>query len=139
VAPRHNNAQGGKAFHEHLSADAVSVSRSSGVKIVNHDVRSSSLGIHFFESPECEAVNNLIQGGWEGVLVGTGGCGHKIVNNQIHEIQSGGLSFEGGNFGNQVTANRVWCASPGACELIKAGDGPDFYRNNKVQANRLMR
>jgi hypothetical protein len=109
------------------------------VKLVNNDLRSSSLGIHFFESHDCEAVNNLIQGGWEGVLVGTGGCGHKIVNNQIHEIQSGGLSFEGGNFGNQVTANRVWCASPGACELIKAGDGPDFYRNNKVQANRLMR
>jgi len=120
------------------SADAISVSRSSEVKLVNNDIRSSSLG-------STSSSRTIVRRSTTSSrAAGRRARRHRRVRAQDRQqpdsrgrIRRPVLRRR--ELGNQVTANRVWCASPGGCELIKDGGDPDFYRNNKVQANRLMR
>jgi hypothetical protein len=119
----------------------INVARSSGLRAVNNEIGGQpapGLGIFLYESSLCEVMNNAVRARWQGILVGFGQSQNKLVSNDIRDVQNAGLSFEGNNLGNQVTANRVWFAPGGSLNVIDVGSNTDFYKQNKVQANKLM-
>jgi parallel beta-helix repeat protein len=126
--------------HAEGNATVIQLLESTDARIANNSLVGSSQGLGIFlEKSDGNAVtHNLIVNGWQGVLIGWGASGNRVVANRIYLIQQSGISFEGDNEYNSVLANKVSCQPNTECQAVNVGD-PPLSPTNKVHGNRLVR
>ena len=145
-----------------VNSFAIGATRAEGWTIAGNYAVSGSMPIHLLESTETKIVNNsliapnqglgvfleksnwntidhnMIVNGWQGILIGWGSSGNRVVNNTILLVQQSGISFEGDNEHNSVLANRVSCQPNAECQVVNVGN-PPLSRTNKVRGNKLVK
>jgi parallel beta-helix repeat protein len=109
-------------------------------RIADNSLVGSGQGLGIFlEKSDGNAVShNMIVNGWQGVLIGWGSSGNRVVNNTIYLVQQSGIYFEGNNEYNSVLANKVSCQPNTECQIVNVGD-PPLSPTNKVRGNRFIR
>lgn len=122
------------------NATVIQLLESAETRIANNSLIGSSPGLGIFlEKSNWNTVDhNMIVNGWQGVLIGWGSSGNRVVNNSIHLIEQSGISFEGNNERNSILANKVSCQPNIECQIVSMGN-PPLSRTNKVQGNKFMR
>jgi nitrous oxidase accessory protein NosD len=122
------------------NATVIQLLESTETRIANNSLVGSSpgLGIFLDKSNWNSVDHNMIVNGWQGVLVGWGSSGNRIVNNTIYLVQQSGISFEGNNERNSVLANKVSCQPNTECQIVNVGD-PPLSPTNKVQGNKFFK
>ncbi len=126
--------------HAEGNATVIQLLEATETRIANNSLVGSSpgLGIFLEKSNGNSVSHNLIVNGWQGVLIGWGSSGNRIVNNRIYLIQQSGISFEGDNEYNSVLANKVSCQPNTECQIVNVGD-PPLSPTNKVHGNRFFK
>ncbi|NJC95254.1 MAG: hypothetical protein C3F07_14210 [Anaerolineales bacterium] len=99
---------------------------------------SQGLGIFLEKSDGNTVSHNIIGNGWQGILIGSGSSGNRVINNTIQFVQQAGISFEGNNEYNSVLANKINCLPGTDCLIVSVGD-PPLSPTNKVHGNRFVR
>jgi len=122
------------------NATVIQLLESTETRIADNSLVGSSQGLGIFleKSNGNTVSHNMIVNGWQGVLIGWGSSGNRIVNNRIYLIQQSGISFEGDNEYNSVLANKVSCQPNAECQVVNVGD-PPLSPTNKVHGNRFVR
>lgn len=126
--------------HAAGNATVIQLFESTETRIANNSLVGSNpgLGIFLEKSDGNTISHNMIVNGWQGVLLGWGSSGNRIVNNTILLVQQSGISFEGNNEYNRVLANKVSCQPGADCLIVSVGD-PPLSPTNKVHGNRYVR
>jgi parallel beta-helix repeat protein len=121
-------------------ATVIQLFESTNTKIANNTLIGSDpgLGIFLERSDGNTVSHNTIVNGWQGVLIGWGSSGNRVVNNTIQLVGQSGISFEGNNEYNSVLANKVSCLPGADCLTVSVGD-PPLSPTNKVHGNRFVR
>lgn len=126
--------------HAEGNATVIQLLESTETRIADNSLVGSSpgLGIFLEKSGGNTVSHNLIVNGWQGVLLGWGSSGNRVVNNTILLVQQSGISFEGDNEYNSVLANKVSCQPNTECQVVNVGN-PPLSPTNKVRGNRFIR
>lgn len=126
--------------HAAGNATVIQLLEATETRIANNSLVGSSpgLGIFLEKSDGNSVSHNMIVNGWQGVLIGWGSSGNRVVNNTILLVQQSGISFEGNNEYNSVLANKVSCQPGSYCLVVSVGD-PPLSPTNKVHGNRYVR
>lgn len=121
------------------NATVIQLLESTETRIANNSLVGSSPGLGIFlEKSNWNTVDhNMIVNGWQGVLIGWGSSGNRVVNNSIYLIEQSGISVEGNNERNSILANKVSCQPNVECQIVNVGD-PPLSPTNKVQGNKFM-
>jgi parallel beta-helix repeat protein len=122
------------------NATVIQLLESTGTRIANNSLVGSDpgLGIFLERSDGNTVSHNTIVNGWQGVLVGWGSSGNRVVDNTILLVQQSGISFEGNNEYNSVLANKVSCQPGADCLTVSVGD-PPLSPTNKIHGNKYIR
>lgn len=122
------------------NATAIQLLESTETRIADNSLIDSSQGLGvFLEKSNGNTISrNMIVNGWQGILIGRGSSGNRVVNNTIYLVQQSGISFEGNNEYNSVLANKVSCQPNTDCQIVNVGD-PPLSPTNKIQGNKFVR
>jgi parallel beta-helix repeat protein len=126
--------------HAAGNATVIQLLEATETRIANNSLVGSSpgLGIFLEKSNGNTVSHNMIVNGWQGVLIGWGSSGNRVLNNTILLVQQSCISFEGNNEHNSILANKVSCQPGADCLIVSVGD-PPLARTNKVHGNRFVR
>jgi len=132
----------------------IQVAQTQGWKITDNTVQAEGVAVHLLEvsdvtvmnnhlsgfiplqieaSGNCKAIQNAIQGGWQGVLLARESWGNKVIANSIMGVQASGISLEPDTVGNKVHGNKVLCAVGSDCLTVDIS--PQALAVNDVSGN----
>ncbi len=105
--------------------------------LVAQNMLQGFIGVLLRGTAQAGVVNNRIQAGWQGVLVGSGADGNLIVANRIVNVEMAGIAFEGDNAKNNVHGNIVTCLAGSDCAAVSADE--ETLQLNKISGNLLKK
>jgi hypothetical protein len=103
------------------SSAAVQVIEASSIKIVRNQL-TGYIPISFVRTENCAAVQNQLQGQWQGVLLTAQSSSNMVNRNQIKGVESSGVALEPGAYENMIIRNQVSCAAGAACLTVDADE-----------------
>ncbi len=125
--------------HALAGSTVINLVEATETRVVNNSLVNTAQGLGIFlDKSNANLVSqNMIVNGWQGILIGWGASGNRVVDNRIHLIQQSGISFEGNNEYNSVLANKVSCQPNVECRIVNM-DVTTLSPTNKIQGNKFM-
>jgi len=111
---------------------AVHILEANDVRVASNHL-SGHIPLQIEASGKCKAVQNAIQGDWQGVLLARESWGNKIIANSIMGVQASGIALEPDTVGNKVHGNKVTCAIGSDCLTVDIS--PQALAVNDVTGN----
>jgi len=111
---------------------AVHILEASGISVMNNHL-SGNIPLQIEASGSCKAIQNAIQGGWQGILLAREAWGNQVIANSIMGVQAAGIALEPDTVGNKVHGNKVLCAAGSACLTVDIS--PQALKVNAISGN----
>lgn len=111
---------------------AVHILEASDISVIGNHL-SGNIPLQIEASGGCKAVQNALQGGWQGVLLARESWGNKVISNSILGVGAAGIALEPDTVGNKVHANKVLCAFGSNCLTVDVA--PQALAVNDISGN----
>lgn len=112
------------------TSTGVQVIEANSIKIVSNQL-AGVIPIAFVRTANCAAIQNQLDGHWQGVLLTSHSHGNMVNRNRIKGVEAAGIALEPDTYENIIIRNQVSCASGAPCLTVDA-DEPTLAANHII-------